>query len=251
MIPSTVASTFWLSWHMLRDRDLLTRVTSEVQTSRITIDATLPPNFDMTKLCNQPFLQSTFAETLRLYVSVCVTRRPDFADGQILDYRIPKDKLIVISTAFAHMDKRNWNLGPMEEHPVESFWAERFLTYNSPSAGQTSPASSSGVSTSSITTSPDGAMSNPPEPHFSLNGYANSWVPFGGGIHECPGRHWVKLRMLLTFAMISSTFDIELLAPHKNVKPDMAKCGFGALPPMEKAAFRIRRRMDHGKRGAR
>ena len=65
----------------------------------------------MTKLWNQTLLQSTFAETLRLYVSVCVTRRPDFAEAQILDYRIPKDKLTVISTALAHMDKRNWNLG--------------------------------------------------------------------------------------------------------------------------------------------
>ena len=100
-------------------------------------------SFDMTKLCNQTLLQSTFAETLRLYVSVCLTRRPEFAEAQILDYRIPKDKLIVISTALAHMDERNWNLGPMEGHPVESFWAGRFLTYNSPGARQTSPASSS------------------------------------------------------------------------------------------------------------
>ena len=247
MIPSTVAATFWLSWHMVRDRELLTRATSEVQTSRITSDITSPPRFDMTKLCNQTLLQSTFAETLRLYVSACVTRRPEFAEAQILDYRIPQDKLIVISTAMAHMDKRNWNLGFMEEHPVESFWAERFLNYNSPSARQTPPASSSTVTKSSIAPSPDGAISDPPEPKFSLNGYANTWIPFGGGIHECPGRHWVKLRMLLTFAVISSTFDIELLAPHETVRPDIAKYGFGALPPVEKAGFRIRRRMKDGK----
>ena len=127
---------------------LLTGATSEVQTSRITSDITSPPRFDMTKLCNQTLLQSTFAETLHLYVSVCVTRRPEFAEAQILDYRIPKDKLIVISTALAHMDKRNWNLGPMEKHPVEIFWAEGFLTYNNPSARQKSPASSSPISTS-------------------------------------------------------------------------------------------------------
>ena len=139
----------------------------------------------MTKLCNQTLLQSTFAEALCLYVSAYVTRRPEFAEAQILDYRIPKDKLIVISTALAHMDKRNWNLGFMEEHPVESFWAERFLNYNSPSARQTPSALSSTVTTSSIAPSPDGAISDPPEPKFSLNGYANTWIPFGGGIHEC------------------------------------------------------------------
>lgn len=61
----------------------------------------------MTKVWNQTLLQSTFAETLGLYVSVCVTRRPDFAQAQILDYRIPKDKLTVILTALAHMDKHN------------------------------------------------------------------------------------------------------------------------------------------------
>ena len=86
-----------------------------------------------------------------------------------------------------------------------------------------------------------------PSQKFSLNGYANTWTPFGGGIHECSGRHWVKLRMLLTYAMISSTFDIELLAPHKTVKPDTAKYGYGALPPVEKTRFRIRRRLKHGK----
>ena len=88
-------------------------------------------------------------------------------------------------------------------------------------------------------------MSDPPEPNFSLNGYANNWNPVGGGIHEYHGRHWVKLQMLLTFAMISSTFDIELLAPHESVKPDKAKHGFRVLPPVEKARFRIRRRMKN------
>lgn len=93
--------------------------------------------------------------------------------------------------------------------------------------------------------SPDGAISDPPEPKFSLNPYANTWIPLGGGIHDCPGRHWVKLRMLLAFAMISSTFDIELLAPHETVKPDTAKHGFGTLPPVGKTGFRIRRMMEN------
>lgn len=50
------------------------------------------------------------------------------------------------------------------------------------------------------------------------------------------------MQMLLSFAIISSTFDIELLAPGEKVKVDMAKYGLGALNPAEKVKFRIRRK---------
>ncbi len=239
-------ATFWLFWHMMRDRSLLTRVTSEANACR-TSDATRLLSFDTTKLCNQPLLQSSYAETLRLYVAVYIIRKPEYEDAQVLDYTIPRDKMIVVSSAMAHMDKRNWNVGTMGEHPVESFWADRFLN----GGGKTSRSSSqcSTVSTPSASKSPTdtpcmSAVSDPDsrKPQFSLNSYSGAWVPFGGGIHQCPGRHWVKLQMLLSFAMISSAFDIELQAGKEKLRVDMAKYGLGALQPAEKAGFRIRRK---------
>ena len=149
---------------------------------------------------------------------------------------------MVICSAMAHMDKRNWNLGVKHEHPVEGFWAERFLTYKN-SSGR--PFASS----TTISSSPDSTLATATvgnvdraEPQFSLTRSNGAWIPFGGGAHQCPGRHWVKIRMLLTFAMMISAFEIELLGETQTLKVDMAKYGLGALPPAEKAKFRIRRK---------
>jgi cytochrome P450 len=239
-------ATFWLFWHMVRDRSLLARAIPEVSACRAS-STNNALSFDTTKLCNQPLLQSSYAETLRLYVAVYIIRKPEYEDAQVLDYKIPKDKMIVVSSAMAHTDKQNWNLGTLEEHPVERFWADRFLTYGAntsrcPSASVTAtipPTSSSAASSPSLHAD---SKSNPPEAKFSLNGYSGAWIPFGGGIHQCPGRHWVKLQMLLSFAIISSAFDIELVPGKAKLKVDMAKYGLGALNPAEKAGFRIRRK---------
>lgn len=230
----------------MRDRSLLTRATLEANACR-TSHATKSLAFDITKLCNQPLLQSSYAETLRMYVAVYIIRKPEYEDAQVLDYTIPKDKMIVMSSAMAHMDKRNWNLGVLEEHPVTNFWAERFLTIGDDASRSSSEIST--VNAPSIVKSPAStpslsAVSNPDvlEPKFSLNSYSGAWIPFGGGIHQCPGRHWVKLQMLLSFAMINAAFDIELLSGKEKLRVDMAKYGLGALQPAEKVGFRIRRK---------
>ena len=231
---------------MLRDRSLLARATLEINACRTNKYPDESLGFDMTKLCNQPILQSCFAETLRLYISVYIIRQPQFKDAQVLGYKIPMDKMIAISSTMAHRDKRNWNLGSMaEEHPVETFWGERFLTYSSNS---TITSTRSTPPTSSIkpppSTSPIPSSRPPSEPKFSLKTHRGSWIPFGGGASQCPGRHWVKLQMLLTFAIIHSTFDIELslAGGKKDLKVDTGRSGLGTLHPAEKAPFRIRRK---------
>ena len=79
---------------------------SEVNDCRTT-PITESLSFDTRKLVNQPLLQSCFAETLRIYVTVYIIRKPQHEEAQILDYTIPKDKIIVVPSAMAHMDKRN------------------------------------------------------------------------------------------------------------------------------------------------
>ncbi|KAL9024902.1 MAG: hypothetical protein Q9196_006174 [Gyalolechia fulgens] len=248
MNSNSMPATFWLVWHMMRDRQLLTRAVSEINACRMG-QTTSRLSFDTRKLCDQPLLQSSYAETLRMYVAVYIIRKPIYEDAQLLQYTIPKEGMMVISSAMAHMDERNWNLGTLEEHPVESFWADRFLTYDRPTA---SPSSASpGYCTDSTSVKRPGTLPSsaacadgPAEAKFSLNGYGGAWIPFGGGIHQCPGRHWVKLQMLLSFAMISAAFDIELLAPAQDLKVDMAKYGLGALQPAEKVKFKIKRRSN-------
>lgn len=213
-------ASFWLTWHMLRDRSLLARATREVDACR-TSPMSPSMDFDPMELTQQPLLQSCFAETLRKYAEVFMIRQPEHEDARILDYRVPQGKMMVLNSAIAHMDQRNWNTGANEEHPVDTFWADRFLTFGS-KAGSSS--------------------SDEGEPHFSLRGYSGSWLPFGGGLHFCPGRHWVKAQMLLSFAVINAAFEIELLHPEERLNVDRAKYGLGILQPVEKVRFRIRRR---------
>ena len=134
---------------------------------------------------------------------------------------------MVINSGMAHMDERKWNLGSQGEHPVDKFWGERFLTQDtkaSPEFSEKDCASDEG------------------KPKILLDKYKGAWVPFGGGIHQCPARHWVKNQMIISLAMITSAFEIELLSSDEELRIDMAKYGLGALNPGGKAPFRIRRR---------
>ena len=168
-----------------------------------------------------------YAETLRKYVVVYIVRMTEYGATQILDYHIPKNKLLLINSDILHMDGRNWNLGPQNQYPVTKFWAERFLT---PDTGD---ASGQIDNSSEIRTG---------KPKFSLSKYKGAWVPFGGGHHQCAGRHWVKTLMLVSVAMIVEAFDIELLDGGKELGVDLAKYGLGTLHPNEKTPFRIRRK---------
>ena len=168
-----------------------------------------------------------WAETLRKYVVVYIARATEYGATQILDYQIPKNKVLIISSGMAHMDERNWNLGHQKQYPVTEFWAERFLTPDT------------GDATSHITTASEVGNGRP---KFSLSKYKGAWVPFGGGLHQCAARHYVKTMMLVSVAMIIEGFDIELLDGGKELGVDLAKYGLGALNPGEKAPCRIRRK---------
>ena len=219
---NAIILTFWLCWHALQDGELLAAATAEVEECRKE-DSSL----DTAKLMSQPLLQSMHAEALRKYVAVYIPRTTEYGATQILDYEIPKNKLLVINSGMAHMDERNWNLGPQNQYPVTKFWGERFLT---PDTAEGSDQADKTLGTRNG------------KPKFSLSKYKGAWVPFGGGIHQCPARHWVKTQMLVSLAMIIGSFDIELLDGGKELEVGLAKYGLGALNPGEKAPFRIRRK---------
>ena len=215
--------TFWLCWHTLQDRQLLAAATTEIDECwKEESDGSLV--LDSTKLTSQPLLQSMHAETLRKYVAVYIARTTEYGETQVLDYQIPKNKFLVINSAIAHMDKRNWNLGTQGQYPVDQFWGERFLTQNARPSDKA------------------GDIDHQAKPKYSVSQYKGAWVPFGGGIHQCPARHWVKTKMLVSLAMITGVYEIELLNRQDDLKVDLAKYGLGALNPGEKAPFRIRRK---------
>ena len=231
--------------NVVRDPSLLTSVRTIVESCRVnSSDSGRRLQLDFAKLCSQPLLQSIYAETLRVRVASYVFRGPDRKDLHLKNWRIPKDAVMMISSYHAQMDREAWSTGH-EEHPVEEFWAHRFLKY--PKEEST-----------------DEAQANPSEPEFSLEGRSTSWIPYGGGQRMCPGRHFNKHVMISSLAIIVALFDIELLPPNStNAKAssrpgkpldkdgsiplpqsDVQGFGFGTMSPKGETPFRIRRRLE-------
>lgn len=68
-----------------------------------------------------------FAETIRLYQGIALMRSAD--EEFTLDNRwlIKKDR-IFLAMRILHMNHKLWNTGTLEDpHPVDQFWADRFL----------------------------------------------------------------------------------------------------------------------------
>jgi Cytochrome P450 len=81
------------------------------------------------------------------------------------------------------------------------------------------------------------------QPQFSLEGLAASWIPYGGGVRLCPGRHFAKQEMLVSAAVWLTAYEVEL-RPGEKYEVDKDYYGFGTMPPKGKIAARIRRRMS-------
>ncbi|PSN61591.1 cytochrome P450 [Corynespora cassiicola Philippines] len=213
---NALTASSWMIYELYRDPQLLCQVRSEVATC-ISSRENGRISFDINMLLKLPLLQAVYAETLRLRMHFYVIRMPDRLDMNIRDWIIPKRKVIVTSTTVAHRDPRAWDTGSENEHPVDTFWPGRFL--------KRAPDSKSG-------------------PIFSTKDLEGSWIPYGGGPRQCPGRHFAKRQILLTSALIISLFDCELLGAGQNLEEDLSLSGFGGgiSHPAGKVPVRMRRR---------
>jgi cytochrome P450 len=159
-----------------------------------------------------------------------IIRMSETVDINIRDWVIPRRKVIVTPTTVAHMDSKAWSTGLVNEHPVDQFWVGRFLKYPSESPpGNTQPREPAS------------------SPTFSTKELEGSWIPYGGGPRQCPGRHFAKRQILLTTALIVSLFDCEILKDGKDMQEEFTLKGFGSgvSHPAGKVPMRMRRR-DRG-----
>lgn len=218
------------------------------QPSIITSNASLP--FDFPIFSSAPLIQSMYAETLRLRFAFIILRgvKDEVALG---DCFIPRKNVIAMSTYHAHRDQESWNANTVKEsHSLDEFWAERFLVYpgnsNSPlqpsSKGKHSPTPSNMEKPSLVPVAARFNKSPVALPHFSTEGLAGAWIPYGGGQNMCPGRHFAKQEVLVTFASLVTSFDIQLI-DDSPPKVDWRGFGLGMLAPAGKGIrFRIKRR---------
>ena len=200
---------------IIRDSQLVIRIRRTVAKHRIeSPHGTL--DFDWASLCSEPLLQSVYAETLRLHVAIFILRSSDRKDVDIGGYQIPRSAAILVSGYHAQMAADDWvTKDDPDVKPVSEFWAERFLQDSTPGGDVT----------------------------FSLKGRASTWLPYGGGHRQCPGRHFTKLEMISSIAIMLTLFDIEILDVASKIPTnDTTGFGFGTLWPKEKMPVQIRRR---------
>lgn len=176
----------------------------------------------MTALARKPRLQSAFAEVCRYYVAIAISRTVNTPGLDLGEWTIPAGQTLSVFGREAAFNDEAWELvGRPQEKPLANFDAERFLL----APGADTAAGKADVA-------------------FSLEGLSGCWLPFGGGQRMCPGRHFAKVEMLGTFAILLTKFELELMSTENmdNVKPDMNYYPTGTLPPTNKVPFRIRKR---------
>lgn len=122
-------------------------------------------------------LSAIYAETLRLHVTAFVPVIPLHGELDLGKWRIPQASWGFINAGVAHHNKDVWNT-KAGLHPVESFWADRFIV--DPADALSGPIRHGSWDHRGLSHHEDDDDVNFRGPHFSLEGLDGSWIPFGG-----------------------------------------------------------------------
>jgi cytochrome P450 len=248
---NVIPATGWALLNVLLDRDLTERALAEMRECYNKETGA----FDVPALCSRPLLNGIYLESLRYSVATTSARNPVTPDFELLGgWKVPRDALMLSISWFGARDRDFWNTGRVlpngkPEHPVDSFWAERFLEYpDDPVSGPVRKPDEA-IYRSSASQKPAQQRKTPQDDKrakivnhtAALQGY---FFPYGGGPRICPGRHFAKQEMMAAVAVILRGFEIELTDPvsTRNAKPDLSSFPTGATTPDRKIPVRIRRR---------
>lgn len=236
---NSAISVFWTIFEVYSRPNLLSQVQSIFDT---TINK---EGLTFMKAGQHPLLLSIFAEVTRLRVLGLVPRACTQGKFDFQGWTFPKSSLIVLSSNVGGMNENIWNQGSDEEpHPIDEFWAERFIVYaDKPQSGPVRKKPSSEGSSKDPT--PEKLSDRIAAGHgiFSTEGLQGSFIPFGGGPGKCPGRDFARQEVIISLALFTKAYEMQLLTP-EGWQPRMDHTFFplGALPPVEPIPFRIRRR---------
>jgi cytochrome P450 len=80
---------------------------------------------------------------------------------------------------------------------------------------------------------------------FTTSRLNTCMLPFGGGSHKCPGRHFAKSIGVAVMAVLLDEYEIVLgdMEGAKRATPAVGDMAFGAIKPKRKIAARIRMRV--------
>ncbi|KAL2194105.1 cytochrome P450 [Corynascus similis CBS 632.67] len=257
---NVIPATLWALLSVLLSENLTERVEAELAQCLVDNKEEGDGAFDVAALCSKPLLTGIYLESLRHCAATTSARNP-VADGfQLRGWSMPKDSCMMSIVWFGAHDPDFWNTGRVgpdgkEEHPLDTFWAERFLEYpDDPISGPIRKQAERSAYDTHTTTSPpikekknaargpaDDKTAKPVGHGPALQGY---FYPYGGGSRICPGRHLAKQELLVAVAGMMREFEIELLDPASahQARPDMKAFPAGALGPDRKLPVKIRRR---------
>lgn len=161
--------------HVAEDEGLLGRVREEVNSK---FGQQQLAQVDSKSISSNPLLSSIYAETLRLHVKSFTVVSSPLEDVNLGDFWLPKNSIGLVNSYASHMDNDFWNTkGGL--HPLESFWAERFLT--DPTDHSSGPVKSSLQDRLPTRLHKlNHEQSGNDAPYFSLKGLEGSWIPYGG-----------------------------------------------------------------------
>lgn len=223
----------WNIIEVFRDKNLLSRVRAELTT----VDFQgITSREDVDKVLSLPLLQSIYAEMLCLRFEVQTVLSSEREVIRINEWRFPKNSLVLVPSGAAHRDSSFWNTKE-GEHPLDRFWADRFLVYpDDPLSGPRKNDANSKLRDTTKTTS------GPGKPKFVSSGLINSFMPYGIGERTCPGRGFARREIVAFCAMMVHQFDLEILSTEKNFEITHSFYGLGTQRPLRKIPFRVRKR---------
>lgn len=239
----------WGMIELVKDPALYRDVRKEVQDNCMQVDPnTGARSLDAQKMLKLPLLKSLYVETLRLHVSVNVTREVTQSQSLGSGYEVETGALLQAPSQLAHYDEEVWR-DAHGEHPATEFWARRHTQYikKTNEAGQLTY-----------------------ETEFSMGGRVGSYFPYGmyihrtcqgehgseltlllvgGGISICPGRHFAMREIMFTLGALVARFDVEFIGwTHKDgsrsdrpAQNDKRFAGAVGMPPDRDMKFKWKR----------
>jgi hypothetical protein len=147
---NSVPLSTWALMEIVKDPELYRAVREECLAASYADQVTGRRTFDVQKLISSPILQSVYVETLRLHVSINVTRevtQPITLGG----YLLTPGSLIQAPSQIGAYNEDVWGT---EGHPASEFWGWRNLRYSDD------------------------------EPEFTMAGKTSSFFPFGKYPHH-------------------------------------------------------------------
>ncbi|OTA55244.1 Pfs, NACHT and ankyrin domain protein [Hypoxylon sp. EC38] len=236
-VGNTIPCTMLSAFHIFKDPVLLQRVRDDVESS---FGSQHLLDIDPNKLIKEHLLSSIYAETLRLYVKTYFMVSSPHTDVHLGRWTLPKGSIGLMNAGVSHMDESFWN-SRGGEHPVTTFWADRFII--DPTDSQSGPVAPH-VREFPYSVEPTGEhvdkTQSTNKPFFSMDGTEGSWFPYGGGHSICPGRFLAKSVILFTCALLARNYDIELLSDKVEMSSWRFGLGVGGLK--HALPFRIRKR---------